>query len=262
VLAGLALAGRKRLAVVLLGLGLIEAASVPIRFETYAHPGETARWLAGRTGAVLDWPLGERETRAMLEGLAHFRPLLNGYSGYTPRHYRWLEQLLDDPASPEALRYLRAVGVEHVVARQDLALPLAARFGEERVHAVPEGEAAREPTNGQPESAHWHEGGVVTVDLGAPRPVGRLVVPIGEQPWSAPSRLEVSLDGRAFEAVGDASFSLADATLSVARRPLDARAELRFRCRLARFIRLVGGPLRPGPLEVDPASRCLAPAPD
>ena len=71
VLAGLALAGRRR-AVVLAALGLmmVESANLPLRLERYAGPSPAARWLAGSEGAVLVLPLAGNDTLAMLDGLA------------------------------------------------------------------------------------------------------------------------------------------------------------------------------------------------
>ena len=88
VLAGLALAGRRRVVVLAaLGLMMVESANLPLRLERYPGPSPAARWLAGGKGAVLVLPLGGNDTLAMLDGLAHGRPLVNGDSGFIPRPF-------------------------------------------------------------------------------------------------------------------------------------------------------------------------------
>ena len=96
VLAGLALAGRRRLVVLAaLALMLLESANLPLRLERYDGPSEASRWLAGKPGAVLVLPLAENDTLAMLDGLAHRRPLVNGDSGFIPRPFDRALELLE-----------------------------------------------------------------------------------------------------------------------------------------------------------------------
>jgi hypothetical protein len=76
VLSGLALAGRSRLAAAAaLAMALLEA-RVPVDFAEYVPPSAAARWLTGGPGPVLYLPPGDGDTQAMLDGIAHFRPLL------------------------------------------------------------------------------------------------------------------------------------------------------------------------------------------
>jgi hypothetical protein len=253
VLAGFALAGRRRLAWAAVALALLEAWSGPLRLGRQREPGEAARWLAAGSGAVVRVPLGERDTEVMLEGLAHRRPLLNGYSGLTPRHYTWLHELLDGPrgpATPEALRLLRAVGATHVIAGRELALPLAARFGECRIYQVPPGEATRLAEEGPPRAALWSPG-QVTVDLGQPQRVERVGFAIGEWPWRDRPRVELSRDGVSWERVAGRA-RLDEAVLALMRDPTRARATFAIEPRVARFVRLRGLPVRPGPITVSP----------
>ncbi len=111
VLAGLALSGRRRLACLLaLVAMMVESANVPLRLERYEGPSPAARWLAGRPGAVVYLPVGDDSTRAMLDGLAHLRPLVNGNGAFMPRPFdRALEMLGGASLDEEALRFLRAV---------------------------------------------------------------------------------------------------------------------------------------------------------
>ncbi len=251
VLSGFALAGRARLALASLALLLLESHQVPLRVTPTPAPSAAHGWLAGTTGAVVDLPIGpERDTDVMLAGLAHHRPLLNGDSGFVPRAYDRTRELLEDALTPDALRYLRAVGVTHVVTRDERDLPLAARFGDERVWSVPPGEAARVPARGRPVAALWSDAGV-SIDLGTERDVARVGFELSDAPWLRRPRVWASPDGARWSAVA-ASASLADATLALTREPRDAPGEIRLACR-ARFLRIERTlPARPGLLWVSP----------
>jgi len=149
------------------------------------------------------------------------------------------------------VRFLRAVGVTQVVARDGVDLPVAADFGSEKVFAVIPGPSATAVEPGEPLPTRWSDAGLV-VDLGAPRRVSGLVFEPGEGPWAARPRLQSSRDGQTWEDV-EATASLADATLSLYRDPRHGRGALRFPPREARFLRVGRDvPLRPGALEFLP----------
>jgi hypothetical protein len=260
VLAGLALSGRRRLAgLAALGLMMAESANLPLRLERYDGPSPAARWLAGKDGAVLVLPLAENDTLVMLDGLAHGRPLVNGDSGFIPRPFDRAMELLERGVGHEGLRFLRAVGVRHVVAPESgrgqagaLALegltPVA-EAGNERVLEVTPGPAARVVEAAFPASTRWTPGGLVLA-FPEPRTIGRVAFELADAPWVASPSVEASLDGLAWEPV-EASASLADATLSLYRDPLHGRGEVRFAAREARFLRLDPGlPARGGALEI------------
>jgi hypothetical protein len=247
VLAGLALAGRQRLAGAALLLGLAEAASFPLRLGPYAGPSEAARWLAAQPGAAVYLPMGEREdARTMLDEIPYFKPLLNGYSSFTPPHYRWLPDLLETPLSDEALLVLRAFDARHVVSREELALPPVARFGDTRIYAVPAGPRPQPvacPEQGQP--VLWQDHSLM-LDLGREQPVARVRFELGDEVPQAPPQAELSSDGRSFRAAG-AKLAAAAAVVALAESPRRACAELRLEApAAARFVRLRGLPVRWG----------------
>lgn len=249
VLTGLALAGRRRvLALLALGLALVESSQVPLAYERWEGESASARWLRGREGAVVALPVGEDDTAAMLAAAAHWRPLVNGDSGVVPRPYARVMELLGEPLGEEGLRLLRAVSVAHVVSRRDEPLPEAARFGDERVYLVPAGPAAAAVGPGAPVATFWAERALL--DLGSVRPVDRVVFPVSDAPWVAEPQLAASKDGVAWEPL-DARASLADATLSLLRDPRGGRGAIVFPRRSARYLRLGPRvPARRGVLEV------------
>jgi hypothetical protein len=249
VLTGLFLAGRRRLLLMaILALGLFEASQVPLGYDRWAGPGPAARWLAGRPGAVVVRPIGEDDTRAMLEGVAHWRPLVNGDSGFVPRPYARVLELLSAPLGEEGLRLLRALDVRHVVSRSEEALPEAARFGAERIYEVPAGEAASVPRPGRKVATVW--GDRVLLDLGAVSKVDRILFEPTDAPWVPRPSVAASRDGVAWQSL-EARASLADATLSLLRDPRGGRAEITFPRQEARYLRLWPRLLlRPGSLEV------------
>jgi len=257
VLAGLALAGRRRLAVLAaLALMMLESANLPLRLERYDGPSEAARWLAGKEGAVLVLPLAENDTLAMLDGLAHLRPLVNGDSGFIPRPFDRAMELLEHGLDAEALRFLRAVGVRHVTLRAGPAMGLpsgvreVATFERERVLELEPGPAAQAVQPAEAVGTRWSSAGVL-LTLPEPRPIGRVVFELADDPWLAQPKVEASVDGVSWEPVA-ASASLADATLSLYQDPRHARGEIRFAPREVRFLRLTAKlPARGGALEVD-----------
>jgi hypothetical protein len=211
VFTGLALAGRRRgLVLLALFLGLAESSQVPLGYGEWRGPGEAARWLAGTPGAVVVWPLGDGDTAAMLDGVAHWRPLVNGDSGFVPRPYLRVLELLDSPPGEESLRLLRALGVRHVVSTADLPLPVAATLDKEHVYGLPPGEEARVVPPGEEVATSWQREGTV-LDLGEARPVARVVFEPGDAPWVRHPQVLVSSDGSGWEQV-PAAASLADAT--------------------------------------------------
>jgi hypothetical protein len=249
VLAGFALAGRWRLSLVALLVGLVESGNVPIRYAPAPPTSATALWLAGKEGAVADLPLGARDTEVMLDGVAHFRPLVNGDSGFMPRPYNRAMELLEPPPGEEAARLLRAVGVRHVVTRDDVPWPEAARFGGERIVEVPPGEPARPAAAGLPQPTLWTADGIV-VDTGTSATVTGLTFELSEATWIASPRVESSADGATWTAVA-ATASLADATLSLMQDPRHGRGEVRFPPTVGRYFRLDPRlPARPGALQV------------
>jgi len=253
VLAGLALSGRRRLAVLLaLAAMAAESSNLPLRLERYERPSPAARWLAGRSGAVAHLPLSDDNTWHMLDGVAHWRPLVNGNSAFMPRPFdRALEMLAGPRLDAEGIRFLRGVGVTHVVAGEAEGLTVVADFGGERVFEVPPGPRAAPVDAGEPVPTLWTGAGAL-VDLGAPRRLSGLVFELADGPWVEAPRLQRSLDGQTWDDVA-ATASLADATLSLYRDPRRGRGALRFAPVDARFLRIGPEvPLRPGVLEILP----------
>jgi hypothetical protein len=256
VLAGLALSGRRRLVLAgALVLMMLESENLPLGLARYDGPPPAARWLAGKEGAVLQLPLAVDDTQVMLDGLAHRRPLVNGDSGFIPRPFDRAMELLQGAVGEEQVRFLRAVGVRHVVAPATWTLSglqEVASFPGEGVFALPAaGETASVVVAGEMVPTLWTPEGPI-VDLERTRRVGRVVFELSDEPWVSRPRLDASVDGRKWEPV-DAAASLADATLSLYRDPTNARGEIRFPPCETRFLRLDPRlPARPGGLEVGP----------
>ena len=189
----------------------------------------------------------------MLDGLAHLRPLVNGDSGFIPRPFDRAMELLEHGLDDEALRFLRAVSVRHVVAPLGQPVPSGVRevkgFERERVLELGEGPVAQAVQPGEAAATRWSSAGVV-VTFPTPRPIGRVVFELSDAPWLARPRVEASLDGSSWEPV-EATASLADATLSLYRDPKHGRGAIRFAPRPVRFLRLDGRlPARGGAVEV------------
>jgi hypothetical protein len=234
VLSGLSLSGRSRTTVlVALGLLLVESRAA-VDFASYLPPSPAARWLAGRTGAVAYLPLGEGDTEAMLQGIAHFRPLVNGDSGFIPRPYDRVRELLEPGLTEDALHFLRAVGVRHVVSRVEEPLPEVARFGEERIYELAAGDRSVGAPEGSAVATLWTDRGTL-IDLGARNSVTQVSFELSDAPWIRRPEVRLSLDGMTWtEMHGFAS--LAEASLSLANDPRSGRGRVRLPPTQARYL--------------------------
>jgi hypothetical protein len=99
----------------------IEAWRRPLVYTVATEPPRIYALLAREPRAVIvEFPFPEPRSpfwnaRYMLNSTRHWRPMLNGYSGFLPASYvRHWERLRSFPA-PEALAALRDIGVTHVV---------------------------------------------------------------------------------------------------------------------------------------------------
>jgi hypothetical protein len=119
---------------------LIEATLVPFQINAVTPPRGYAmpeprlyrparaplvyREFAARApeGVLVELPLGQADydLRAMYYSIVHWRPLLNGYSGFFPAHYSLLRFALSEVArDPElALRALREGGATHAIVHE------------------------------------------------------------------------------------------------------------------------------------------------
>ncbi len=95
-------------------LAVVAAVVAAIGFEYRAFPLEVARvdaepapvyrWLAGASfaGGVVEWPLGNwYDQEYEFRSAAHWKPLVNGASGFAPRDYDELAATLDRKPIPE-----------------------------------------------------------------------------------------------------------------------------------------------------------------
>lgn len=110
----------------------IEPLAAPLSFEPFAGIPALYRTLAAEPGAVvveLPFPRPESiyvNAQAMLHATVHWRPLLNGYSGFTPPGYVERYLALHDFPSDPSMAALRRAGVTHVVVHE-AALDTAGR---------------------------------------------------------------------------------------------------------------------------------------
>ena len=135
VLAGLGferfVAGRKWLAPAIVALSFAELAAFPL--ATRPYPIETSpmdQWLAARSDddAIVALPVSDprdhvaaarRHSIYMLQSIIHFRPLVNGYSGFTPPGHDRLFRMLVRFPDEDALAAIEALGVRYAVIHRD-----------------------------------------------------------------------------------------------------------------------------------------------
>jgi hypothetical protein len=105
--------------------------------ELPSNPPAVYAWLRTRPPApVLEYPVGGLEGRIgpqdatyMYYSTFHWRPLLNGYSGFTPPSYRELLERMEAFPSTDTTTYLRVRGVKYLLVHE--AFYLRGGFGED-----------------------------------------------------------------------------------------------------------------------------------
>ncbi|MBI3455349.1 MAG: hypothetical protein HY002_06135 [Candidatus Rokubacteria bacterium] len=107
---------------VLAALALGEVWAIPLPFRDVTAPvGPADRWLAtAPSGAIAVLPFYPEleaygETPRLLGSTAHWRPLMNGYSGFFPPGYWETAELLNTFPADAAVMRLRELGVRYVV---------------------------------------------------------------------------------------------------------------------------------------------------
>ena len=119
---------RRRAFVAIAGaLILLEVAPRPINWEPLPSEAELApvyHWLALQPAVdgVLELPISDdtSDIFSMYAVTLHWKPLVNGYSGYIADHYAKLEQTCCDPVPDAAqLATLRGWGVTHVLLHKN-----------------------------------------------------------------------------------------------------------------------------------------------
>jgi hypothetical protein len=142
VLAGIGLAALRRrtdasrlmtaTSAVLLVLVNVEAARAPFHYRPFEGIPGLYKMLAKEPGPVVlvEVPFYPghavfENAEYMLNSTAHWRPLMNGYSGYTPSSYREYADVFWYFPEPAAVDAIKAAGATHIVVHPD-------RFGPER----------------------------------------------------------------------------------------------------------------------------------
>ncbi len=112
------------MALATVALMVVESASMPLPLsEVPAVPPRLYEWLAGQPAApVFEWPtprpdqLGfTQEPRYMYQSIAHWKPLLNGYSGNSPESYIAMLHSTQNFPDRYSVVFLRRMGVRYVV---------------------------------------------------------------------------------------------------------------------------------------------------
>jgi hypothetical protein len=136
VLAGLGaqrvISARSRHTTLAIGIALVAAIGLEGKSRSLdlSHLPEPSpfvyRWLRQQPhGAVCEYPFGQLQGRIGPQdstyayySTIHWKPLLNGYSGFTPATYDTAYRALRTFPSDEAIAYLRAVGVRYLLVHQ------------------------------------------------------------------------------------------------------------------------------------------------
>jgi len=140
--------GRSRLGVLAAVLAIavvnVEALRAPLPYTPYQRPSHVYRAVADLPDPVVvaEFPLYRpsdffRNADYMLASTIHWKPLVNGYSGFQPASYRRLTDAMRTFPDPPTTDVLRHTGVTHVIihrdrfgAGRDLLLAAMERSGE------------------------------------------------------------------------------------------------------------------------------------
>jgi hypothetical protein len=113
------------IAVISTALVTVEAWRAPVGFVDALRPPAVYEVLAGYPDAVIaEFPLFDRHAifhnaPYMLYSTTHWKPMINGYSGFTPDSYERHWEAVRQFPQPAAIAALARIGVTHVVLHDD-----------------------------------------------------------------------------------------------------------------------------------------------
>jgi len=116
---------RTPISVVVLVLATLDPLAAPLRLVRFNGIPAIYQELRGEPDAVVaELPLPAprsffQNANYMLNSTAHWKPMLNGYSGFLPLSYRKHVELAGGFPQPESIAALRAIGVTHVFVHLD-----------------------------------------------------------------------------------------------------------------------------------------------
>lgn len=116
---------RTAIAIVLVAAVNVEALRAPLGWRRFEGISPVYRVLAGMPGAVVaEFPFYKpadfyRNADYMLASTVHWKPMVNGYSGFLPMSYRVLADEMRAFPQPSAIAALRRAGVTHVVIHRE-----------------------------------------------------------------------------------------------------------------------------------------------
>lgn len=129
----------------------VEALRIPVAYSAPYRTPAAYEVLRVQPDAVLvELPLPDRRNFQengpyMLHATVHWRPMLNGYSGFQPRSYVTHFERLRSFPDPASIAYLREIGVTHVAVHADL---FAAKWGGDQLSAIGDVAALRPAITG------------------------------------------------------------------------------------------------------------------
>jgi hypothetical protein len=112
-------------AIGIIALAVIEYAAFPlVVFWADPRPAPVHRWIADAPfqGALIELPFGlDHDVEYVFRSPTHFRPIVNGYSGFFPKEYDALNALFEKrPIPTQAWQELTRLGAKVVVYHTDL----------------------------------------------------------------------------------------------------------------------------------------------
>jgi hypothetical protein len=114
-----------KVATVLVLLAVVEPLAAPLGFQPFTGIPAIYDRLASEEGAIvaeLPFPPSRAifmNARYMLNSTRHFKPMLNGYSGFVPSSYYEHYAAIGTFPSPESIAALQRFGVTHLVVHLD-----------------------------------------------------------------------------------------------------------------------------------------------
>jgi hypothetical protein len=129
-------------AVLLLAAATADALAAPLEFVDREHVSPIHRALRNSDAVVIEFPFYPpdrmfRQAPYLLHSMQHWRPMVNGYSGFVPASYVEHSRELSGFPDDVSLALLRRLGVTHVFVHGDALRAWAGNVTADRVRHTP-----------------------------------------------------------------------------------------------------------------------------